>query len=88
MDGKISIEKTGLTLNEQGLEAVKSFLGNMKGRYCEGCVVVEWLPCDKNIPCCRCGEKNCNGRQPCPKRKRSLEERQTNLFEPSIDNEV
>lgn len=34
---------------------------------CENCIVKQWLPCSKGIPCCQCKDR-CNGRQPCPKK--------------------
>lgn len=34
---------------------------------CDECQVKQNPPCEKQIPCCRCGEPKCNSRQPCPK---------------------
>jgi len=33
---------------------------------CMNCEVRNYPPCDKRIPCCKCENMDCNGRQPCP----------------------
>lgn len=35
---------------------------------CPDCFVVQYPPCGKGIPCCKCHEEGCNSRQPCPKK--------------------
>ena len=35
--------------------------------YCAECMLKEFPPCEKSIPCCKCKD-NCNSRQPCPKK--------------------
>lgn len=32
---------------------------------CPGCILSIYPPCEKEIPCCKCMEENCNSRQPC-----------------------
>ena len=39
---------------------------------CDECRVKQYPPCSLLIPCCRCGEQSCNGRQPCPKEEGKL----------------
>ena len=34
--------------------------------YCPDCILREYPPCDKKIPCCKCDE-GCSSRQPCQK---------------------
>ena len=33
---------------------------------CKKCIVRLYPSCDREIPCCRCQEKDCNSRQDCP----------------------
>lgn len=40
-----------------------------KERTCPDCAVRKNYPCDNNVPCCICGEKDCNSRQPCPRKE-------------------
>ena len=39
-----------------------------KDLYCEDCALADVPPCEKMMPCCKCGEKDCNSRQPCTKK--------------------
>lgn len=36
--------------------------------HCPDCAMVGCWPCDKEMPCCRCSEKDCNMRQVCQKK--------------------
>ena len=33
--------------------------------YCADCILKQFPPCAKSIPCCKCDEATCNMRQPC-----------------------
>ena len=37
-------------------------------KWCPDCMVAQYPACDKGIPCCHCDAKDCNSRQPCPKK--------------------
>lgn len=34
-------------------------------KYCADCILKQFPPCDKGVPCCKCDELQCNSRQPC-----------------------
>ena len=36
--------------------------------YCPDCAMAGCWPCDREIPCCHCSEKDCNSRQVCQKK--------------------
>ena len=36
--------------------------------FCPDCLQLQYPPCDKNMPCCKCETLNCNSRQPCSKK--------------------
>ena len=40
-----------------------------RSMFCPDCIVAKYPPCDKGQPCCKCGEVDCNSRQPCPKQE-------------------
>lgn len=40
---------------------------------CPDCIVAQYPPCEKNIPCCQCHEETCNSRQPCPRKEASAD---------------
>lgn len=35
--------------------------------FCQDCLQLQYPPCDKNMPCCKCETLDCNSRQPCSK---------------------
>ena len=45
----------------------KVFLDEPSTISCPDCPVAKFNACSKGVPCCRCSEESCNGRQPCPK---------------------
>lgn len=66
--GKCMYSTTGLTLEIATLKAVPQLIDKgFRRKNCADCVLAEYPPCNKGIPCCKCGDE-CNSRQPCPKK--------------------
>ena len=59
---------TAQTLEVAALQTIPHLINNGLGsKNCADCVLAEYPPCNKGIPCCKCGDE-CNSRQPCQKK--------------------